>query len=1038
MSAAALARVRRALLCAVACALAWPGTARAQIVTGTILGQALDEAHGAVPDATITLMNVETGATRRAHTDAAGRYRAPALSLGVYEVRAERTGFQGTVRRGVTLAVGGEAVVDFTLALGSMQETVVVEGEAPLVRTTRSALSHLMDEKKIGDLPLNGRDFAQLILLQPGAILSRASANSSNVGQGIKISVAGARPNQNLYTLDGTDYNDALNSTPASAGGAMTGVETIKEFRVVTGAISAEHGRASGAVVNVVTKSGTNEFRGSAFEFFRNDALDARGFFDERKPEFTRHQFGGSLGGPLVKGRTFFFASYEGLREEKGVTQVAAVPDDDARLGILPGRAPIAIPAAVRPYVDVFPRANGPLILDAEGRPTGTALYRGVLERRSEQDFAMVRIDHAFSERDSAFVRYLFDDSMRDLPLSFPQFPNLARNRKHLLTFEERRLFDGGMVNEFRVGLGRSTPREDVNPADPRPDLAFVPGQPFGEMQVTGLTEIGTDRTNPKSFGQDLFQVTDNLYAVRRRHALKAGFNFTRFRHAGFSDSRSRGRLRFRSLADLLQGTTRDFELARPGSDFRRDYRQNLVGLFLQDDFRASSRLTLNLGLRYEFATTPHEADGKVSNLRRITDPQITVGDPLFENSTYDHLAPRAGFAWDVSGDGRTAVSGGFGVFYEAPLFYLFRSPIFRTPPFVERALVSRPRFPIDPAAVVAEGTPETESIAFDMGSTYSLQWNVSVQRALPFDSVLGVAYVGSRGNNQFGQGDLNTAIPQVADGQDFFPAGAPRRNPGFGTVRTVFQGFRSRYSGLHLSLLKRRSHGVAFQAAYTYGSSRDNRSGAGGRQEWRNGQSRTFDPYDRDRDWGRSDFDVRHNFVINVSYDLPLGHGRLGGGWQVNAIGTFASGVPFSPIIPGDPDRDGSSDNVARPSMAAGVSTEPPGGRSADLWFNPEAFVFPGAGFRGNAGRNILDGPGLALVDVSLVKTQRLAGRLKAQLRLEVFNALDRVNLDIPANDPDGAAVFDESGRRLPTAGKIFNTISDPRELQLGIRFLF
>jgi hypothetical protein len=284
----------------------------------------------------------------------------------------------------------------------------------------------------------------------------------------------------------------------------------------------------------------------------------------------------------------------------------------------------------------------------------------------------------------------------------------------------------------------------------------------------------------------------------------------------------------------------------------------------------------------------------------------------------------------------------------------------------------------------------------------------------------------------------VNTALPQIVNGQEFFPAGSPRRNPAFGTMRTILQGFRSEYNGLHVGLLKRRTHGLQLQASYTLGYSNDNRSGSGGRQEWRNGQSRTFDPYDYDRDWGRSDFDVRHNFVANLSYDLPLGNSSLGRGWQLNAIGTFASGVPFTPIIPGDPDRDGSSDNVARPNVVPGASTVPQGGRSANRWFNPEAFAFPGAGFRGNAGRNILEGPNLAVVDLSLLKTQKLSGAWSLQFRFEVFNVFNRANLDIPINDPDGAAVFNDQGQRLPDAGRIFNTITDAREVQFGLRLLF
>jgi len=256
--------------------------------------------------------------------------------------------------------------------------------------------------------------------------------------------------------------------------------------------------------------------------------------------------------------------------------------------------------------------------------------------------------------------------------------------------------------------------------------------------------------------------------------------------------------------------------------------------------------------------------------------------------------------------------------------------------------------------------------------------------------------------------------------------------------MRTILQGFRSEYNGFQAGLLKRRTHGLQLQASYTFGHANDNRSGSGGRLEWRNGQSRTFDPYNFDLDWGRSDFDIRHTFSFNVSYDLPFGGSSFGQGWQVNALGTFASGVPFTPIIPGDPDRDGSTDNVARPDVVPGASTVPDGGRRPDLWFNPLAFAFPGAGFRGNAGRNILEGPNFAVVDLSLVKTQKLAGRTSLQFRVEVFNLFNRANFDIPINDPDGSAVFNDQGQRLSDTGKIFNTITDAREVQLALRLLF
>jgi hypothetical protein len=383
-------------------------------------------------------------------------------------------------------------------------------------------------------------------------------------------------------------------------------------------------------------------------------------------------------------------------------------------------------------------------------------------------------------------------------------------------------------------------------------------------------------------------------------------------------------------------------------------------------------------------------------------------------------------------------VRAGFGIFYEEPLFYQFRSPIFRALPFVDRAVITRPTLPINLAAVGSGGVPENEAFQYDLDPTYTTQYNVGLQQELAWDSAVSVSYMGSRGSNLLGSGDVNIAIPQIVNGREFFPAGSLRRNPNFGTIRMSLQGFRSEYNGLSVGWQKRQSHGIAFQAAYTYGHSMDNRSGSGGRQEFRNGQSRTFDPYNLDRDWGRSDYDVRHNAVINASYDLPFRGSRAAEGWQVSTVVTLASGVPFSPIIPGDSDRDGSTDNVNRPDVVPGVSTEPSGGRTPEHWYNPAAFAFPGSGYRGNLARNTLEGPGLAVVDFSLIKATRLANGTNLQLRFEMFNLLNRANFDIPFNDPDGQAIFDETGARIPTAGRIFNTATDAREVQVAIRFVF
>jgi carboxypeptidase family protein/TonB-dependent receptor-like protein len=1013
--------------------------ARAQDTTGTILGTITDASGGVLPGVSVTVKNTDTSQSRTIVTDDGGRYRVPLLAPGHYEVTAQISGFQTMVRSGITVTVGQQAVVDARLSLGNVSESITVEGAAPLVETTTGTISNVVTEAQLGSMPLNGRDITQLVLLQPGVVMSRSSVQGSNVGQGTKMSVAGSRPSQNMFTLDGTAYNDALNNTPASANGVMTGVETIKEFRVVTNAMSAEYGRAGGGVFNVVTKSGTNEFTGSAFEFFRDDKLDGKNYFDDEKPDFRRNQFGGSFGGPILKNRTFFFGSYEGLREHKGITQVATVLDNDARRGILPGQAPIAIPAAIVPYLSLYPVGNGPLIRTAAGAPTGLAEYTGVMNRKSDQDFGMVRLDQTFNANSSIFGRYLYDDSIQDEPVNYPEWPNVVANTKHLLTVEHRQLFTSALINELRGGFNRSHPFEDVNPLNPRTDLAFVPGKGFGELNVTGLTDIGTDRTNPKKFGQDLYQLTDQLFYVRGRHAMKTGIDWQNFRYDGVSDSRSRGRLRFRSVSDFLTGVTQQFEIAKPGSDFERHYRQNLIGAWLQDDIKLSSEVTVNAGVRYEMTTTPHERDGKVSNLRNIMDPAVTVGDPLFLNPTKKQFAPRLGFAWNVGGRGTTAVRGGYGIFYEEPLFYQYRSPIFRALPYVDRAVITRPTLPVTLASLASGGVPENEVMQYDLDPSYMQQYNVNVQHQLPWDSAVTVAYMGSKGTDLMGSADVNLAIPQIVNGREFFPANPVRRNPNFGTLRMSLQGFHSRYNGVSLGWVKRQSHGLQFQGSYTFGHSWDNRSGSGGRQEFRNGQGRAFDPYNLELDWGRSDFDVRHNLVLDSTYLLPFTGSAFVQGWQASVVGTFASGVPFSPVIPGDSDRDGSTDNVNRPDVAPGVSTKPAGGRTADMWFNPEAFVFPGAGYRGRAGRNIIEGPGLATVDLALVKNTPLAGgRRSVQLRLEVFNLLNRANFDLPFNDPDGEALFDDQGNRIPTAGKIFATSTDAREMQVAIRFVF
>ena len=1019
--------------------LAMFAEALAQTTGAGVEGTVTDPAGALLTGTSLHIRNTKTGATWTITTNASGHFRAPLLPPGEYELSISAADF---VRAGeaildrIQLTVGDEARVNLTVS------TEPAGRKGPLVariNLTSGALSGLVDDKTIRDLPLNGRSFQQLALLHAGVTASRSSGTDVIGGRMPKIAINGARPEMNSFLLDGTDINDVYDKTPGSTAGVLLGVEAIREFRVMTNSYSAEWGRAGGGVVNAVTLSGGNGLHGSLFEFLRNSRMDARNFFDpanSRIPPFKRNQFGAALGGPIRRDRTFFFGTFESLVERLGITGVTAVPDADARRGVLPNKT-VNLHPSIPGYLELFPLPNG----DALGG--GVAEYFYSRSQPTAEYLWQGRIDHRISDKDSLFGRYTIGTgAVERQPVNKPPLAiTCERNRNQYATFEYQHSFSPATVNTVRLGFNRSVQNAFNQRTVKIPQsLSFVPGEPFGFFSITGVvTEMGGDWRLPRLDRLNNYQWEDNLLAVRGVSTWKVGFKGQRIQYNGHYFLQRGGFLTFSSLENFLQGIVQTADVGLPSLvDPDRGLRQSLWGFYVQNDLRLKPNLTVNVGLRYEFTTVPTEQHGKIGNLRRITDSAVTLGSPWYSNPSLGNAAPRVGLAWDPFKDGKTAVRAGFGMFYDQILAKYLLFPASVNPPFTQRLLIPNAPFPnivanYDPKA---PNRPPLHAIGPELQSPYLLHFNLALQRSLPGGWDITAAYAGSRGVHLFRSADANLAPETVLNGQKIYQPQLGRRNPAFSTIVQRTTDAQSNYNAFQWTAAKRLSGGLRSQVSYTFSRTIDDAAGLYV-QDFSNSSAFGLDFYDRRNDRGLSPFHAKHNLTFHWTYDIPAAWGRSAfRNWQVNSITTLQSGHPFAVLMGFN--RSGNLNTGInlneRPNVKPGYTGNPVLG-GPDRYWDINAFELPAANQRGNLGRNPLIGPGLASVDVSLTRTFRLREGWGLQFRGEIFNLPNHPNFA----DPSGRITFtNAAGAVAPNWGLITATTSTSRQIQFGLKLSF
>jgi hypothetical protein len=1059
-------------------ALLWscllPLTGRAQ-VSASLSGRVTDQTGAVISRATVRATNQGTGLVRSTQTDSAGRYELTVLPVGQYDISAVKDGFSERLRSGISLVIGQDATVDLSLAVGDVKEQVKVTGDAALVSATTQDISGLVGEKEVEALPLNGRSFDLLLTLNPGIVNftweKTGGIGVSNSTTGNNFSASGNRPQQNMFLLNGVEFTGAAenNMQPGGPSQNLLGVEAVREFNVLRDNYGAEYGKRPGAQVTIVTQSGTNQFHGSAYEYLRNNALDAPNYFDVGSaPPFQRNQFGVSSGGPIVKNKSFFFANFEGFIQSLHQTSVAFVPDLASRAAAVP---------SVQPLLNLWPTPS-PTDPDYNGI---AAVSSSPLQTVREY-FGNARFDQNFSAKDNFSVVYTVD-SGNDVTATTlnPYSTDLLSLTEQVATLEETHVFSPTLLNTARFGYSRAAYFFTGEPT-PGTTAAEVPGflvgHPVGAVVVGGsaasnpqaqLGLAGSNNGSNLRIARNLYTYQDQVSWTKGRQQFEFGAWIQQFQSNENIALSQYGQATFASLQTFLQGTIGTF-LYNP-TPTKLNWRSLFSSLYAQDTIRATQRLTLSLGFRFESSTGWNEAHGRAANYtfaNGVISSEPRIASSTFTTNNGKFLpGPRVGVAYALHPV--TVIRAGFGMYYELQDALGYRmdqnapfNPTYSLASVPVSHLPINPSLPPSPKALLVPG-----GVQPNLKMPTLISWTLGIEQQITANTTFTLRYVGSHGYHEIVGLDANTPVPTICPaspcpatypgtfpaglagtpvpaGSYYIPAGRPKANPTLANTWTWFSLVDSLYNALELDFNRRFSNGLALRGVYTWSKALDdgdsvNATTAG------NAPGLVANPYDIRADWGPATYDIRNIGIISAVYDLPFGRGQrygsslsgfgavMASGWSVNSIITLQSGFPFTAQLSYNPSNNGDTRNPVRPFINPNFTGNPIIG-TPQQWFNPAVFLQPppNSGFFGNATRNNLVGPGLATWDFSAVKNTKVREQLTLQFRAEIFNLLNRANFNTPA-----LITFTPSGVS-GTAGAITSTSTTARQVQFALKLLW